>query len=113
MSRVSGREVETCERCRGAGSENPVRTAARALSIPVVEAVVGDHDPAGAFRLFETEADATPASADNEALVLHTSGTTSRPKVVPLMQRNIMASARNIAASLKLTDSDHWPVNTR
>lgn len=90
-----------------AGSENPVRTAARALSIPVVEAVVGDNDPAGAFRLFETEADATPASADNEALVLHTSGTTSRPKVVPLMQRNIMASARNIAASLKLTDSDH------
>ena len=90
-----------------AGSENPVRTAARALSIPVVEAVVGDHDPAGAFRLFETEADATPASADNEALVLHTSGTTSRPKVVPLMQRNIMASARNIVASLKLTDSDH------
>ncbi|GIR51135.1 MAG: AMP-dependent synthetase [Alphaproteobacteria bacterium] len=90
-----------------AGSENPVRAAASALSIPVVEAVVGDNDPAGAFRLFEAEADATPAGADNEALVLHTSGTTSRPKVVPLMQRNIMASARNIAASLELTDSDH------
>ena len=90
-----------------AGSENPVRAAASALSIPVVEAVVGDNDPAGAFRLCEAEADATPAGADNEALVLHTSGTTSRPKVVPLMQRNIMASARNIAASLELTDSDH------
>ena len=90
-----------------AGSENPVRAAASALSIPVVEAVVGDNDPAGAFRLFMSEADATPAGADNEALVLHTSGTTSRPKVVPLMQRNIMASARNIAASLELTDSDH------
>ena len=90
-----------------AGSENPVRAAASALSIPVVEAVVGDNDPAGAFRLFKVEADATPAGADNEALVLHTSGTTSRPKVVPLMQRNIMASARNIAASLELTDSDH------
>ncbi|MEK9790007.1 MAG: acyl--CoA ligase [Alphaproteobacteria bacterium] len=90
-----------------AGSENPVRAAASALSIPVVEAVVGDNDPAGAFRLLESEADATPAGADNEALVLHTSGTTSRPKVVPLMQRNIMASARNIAASLELTDSDH------
>ena len=90
-----------------AGSENPVRAAASALSIPVAEAVVGDKDPAGAFRLFKAEADATPAGADNEALVLHTSGTTSRPKVVPLMQRNIMASARNIAASLELTDSDH------
>ena len=90
-----------------AGSENPVRAAASALSIPVVEAVVGDTDPAGAFRLFEAEADATPAGADNEALVLHTSGTTSRPKVVPLMQRNIMASARNITASLDLTHRDH------
>ena len=90
-----------------AGSENPVRAAASALSIPVVEAVVGDNDPAGVFRLFEAEVDAPPAGADNEALVLHTSGTTSRPKVVPLMQRNIMASARNIAASLELTDSDH------
>ena len=90
-----------------AGSENPVRAAASALSIPVVEAVVGDNDPAGAFRLLEAEADAAPTGADNEALVLHTSGTTSRPKVVPLMQRNIMASARNIAASLELTDSDH------
>ncbi len=90
-----------------AGSENPVRAAASALSIPVVEAVVGDNDPAGAFRLFKAETDATPAGADNEALVLHTSGTTSRPKVVPLMQRNIMASARNIAASLELTNSDH------
>ena len=90
-----------------AGSENSVRAAASALSIPVVEAVVGDNDPAGAFRLLEAEADAAPTGADNEALVLHTSGTTSRPKVVPLMQRNIMASARNIAASLELTDSDH------
>ena len=90
-----------------AGSENPVRAAASALSMPVVEAVVANNDPAGAFMLFETEADATPVGADNEALVLHTSGTTSRPKVVPLMQRNIMASARNIAASLELTDSDH------
>ena len=51
-----------------AGSDNPVRAAASALSIPVVEAVVGDNDPAGGFRLFKAEADATPAGADNEAL---------------------------------------------
>ena len=37
--------------------------------------------------LLDDEADATPSGADDEALVLHTSGTTSRPKVVPLMQR--------------------------
>ena len=43
---------------------------------------------------------------DDQALVLHTSGTTSRPKIVPLRQRNLAASARNIARSLELTEHD-------
>ena len=43
---------------------------------------------------------------EDEALVLHTSGTTSRPKIVPLRQRNLAVSARNIAASLQLTTAD-------
>ena len=34
--------------------------------------------------------------------MLHTSGTTSRPKVVPLTNRNIYSSAINISNSLKL-----------
>ncbi len=45
-------------------------------------------------------ASAEPPVAADEALVLHTSGTTSRPKIVPLRQRNLAWSARNIAASL-------------
>jgi acyl-CoA synthetase (AMP-forming)/AMP-acid ligase II len=40
------------------------------------------------------------------ALVLHTSGTTSRPKIVPLTQRNVCASAVHVAESLSLTASD-------
>jgi acyl-CoA synthetase (AMP-forming)/AMP-acid ligase II len=40
------------------------------------------------------------------ALILHTSGTTSRPKIVPLLQSNVAASARNIGASLALTPAD-------
>jgi acyl-CoA synthetase (AMP-forming)/AMP-acid ligase II len=51
------------------------------------------------------EAAAPPVAAD-EALVLHTSGTTSRPKIVPLRQRNLAWSARNIAASLSLGPAD-------
>jgi amino acid adenylation domain-containing protein len=42
----------------------------------------------------------------DEALVLHTSGTTARPKMVPLTQANLSASAASIAASLGLTASD-------
>ena len=40
------------------------------------------------------------------ALVLHTSGTTSRPKIVPLLQRNLAASARHIRTTLALTPED-------
>jgi acyl-CoA synthetase (AMP-forming)/AMP-acid ligase II len=43
---------------------------------------------------------------DDVAVVLHTSGTTSRPKQVPLRQRNLMASARTIAAHYRLGSSD-------
>ena len=45
-------------------------------------------------------------TADDLALVLHTSGTTSRPKIVPLRQRNLARSARNIAVTLRLTSAD-------
>ncbi|MDO8261081.1 MAG: non-ribosomal peptide synthetase [Candidatus Magasanikbacteria bacterium] len=43
---------------------------------------------------------------DDTALVLHTSGTTSRPKIVPLTQRNIFASASNLVRTLHLTPED-------
>jgi len=46
------------------------------------------------------------ASADDVGLVLHTSGTTSRPKQVPLRQRNLMASAHTIAAHYRLGPAD-------
>ncbi len=43
---------------------------------------------------------------DDVAVVLHTSGTTSRPKQVPLRQRNLMASTRTIAAHYRLGPAD-------
>jgi acyl-CoA synthetase (AMP-forming)/AMP-acid ligase II len=39
-------------------------------------------------------------------MVLHTSGTTARPKIVPLTQANLVASAHSIAASLNLSAAD-------
>ena len=43
---------------------------------------------------------------DDVALVLHTSGTTSRPKRVPLRHRNLAASAVNIRDTYNLTPDD-------
>ena len=58
----------------------------------------------------ESPPDAAPVSerptADDVALVLHTSGTTSRPKIVPLRQRHVARSAAGIAESLALIAED-------
>ncbi len=43
---------------------------------------------------------------DDLALLLQTSGTTSRPKVVPLSHANLLTSAGHIANTLKLTPAD-------
>lgn len=48
----------------------------------------------------------TEPEGDDVALVLHTSGTTSRPKMVPLRHRNLAASVANIIPSYKLTKED-------
>src|SRR5437660_6715298 len=45
-------------------------------------------------------------SPEDFALILHTSGTTSRPKRVPLSHANLMTSARNVADTYKLTPED-------
>lgn len=46
------------------------------------------------------------ATEDDVALVLHTSGTTSRPKLVPLRHRNLVFSAQNIAHTYNLGAGD-------
>ena len=47
-----------------------------------------------------------PPSDDDVALVLHTSGTTSRPKMVPLRHRNLAASVANIVRCYRLGAED-------
>ncbi len=89
------------------GVETPARAAAAKLGVRLVELSVAEGAPAGAFTLdVAVIAEAKRNGPDDVALVLHTSGTTSRPKIVPLTARNIAASAQNIAASLHLTPQD-------
>lgn len=49
---------------------------------------------------------AVPRATGEVALVLHTSGTTSRPKRVPLQHANLAASVANIIATYELDEDD-------
>lgn len=46
------------------------------------------------------------ARSSDVALILHTSGTTSRPKTVPLLHLNIVRSTYNISQTYKLNEND-------
>jgi acyl-CoA synthetase (AMP-forming)/AMP-acid ligase II len=46
------------------------------------------------------------AQPDDVALVLHTSGTTGRPKAVPLTHKNLTRTMKNIQATYQLTPED-------
>ncbi|KAI0024188.1 acetyl-CoA synthetase-like protein [Xylariomycetidae sp. FL0641] len=52
------------------------------------------------------KADILKPQPDDVALVLHTSGTTSRPKVVPLTHRNLTRTMGNIKETYQLTAKD-------
>ncbi|KFM25904.1 Putative peroxisomal-coenzyme A synthetase [Auxenochlorella protothecoides] len=52
------------------------------------------------------EALADPPRGDDVALFLHTSGTTSRPKGVPLTHANLTASLENIRQTYEFTEAD-------
>jgi oxalate---CoA ligase len=81
-----------------AASASPAAGVARARHIPVIEI--------GSLTAPRPAAAAVRAKPDDVALVLHTSGTTSRPKLVPLTHANLCHSARHICESLSLTSQD-------
>ncbi len=93
------------------GDDTPARAAAAALGVPAMEIRAEPDSPAGTFS-FVGEPQGAPAGRggmagpDDVALVLHTSGTTSRPKIVPLLHRNVCATAENIRRTLRLEPGD-------
>jgi acyl-CoA synthetase (AMP-forming)/AMP-acid ligase II len=95
-----------------AGVDSPARKVAAKQSIPLVELHPQTSAGAGSFRLeppagLRGRAQSPgPGQPDDLALLLHTSGTTARPKLVPLSQSNLAASARHIATTLALSPAD-------
>jgi len=96
-----------------AGSSSPAVEVARRLGVRIIELEPRREQGAGSFALRDTSGAPRSAAAqggfaqsDDVALVLHTSGTTSRPKIVPLTHRNVCASARNIREFLSLSAAD-------
>jgi acyl-CoA synthetase (AMP-forming)/AMP-acid ligase II len=92
------------------GSDSPAVGVAGKRGIAIIELVTAD-EGAGAFDLQASGTAAAPgasgmAEAGDVALILHTSGTTSRPKIVPLTQANVCASACNVRDTLALTAAD-------
>lgn len=84
----------------------------RNLGIATLVLQFDPRDPAGVYQLRlvgKARAggeEVRAPGADDVALILHTSGTTSKPKKVPLSQRNICASADSIVRALSLTPRD-------
>ncbi len=95
-----------------AGMESPSRAVAARLGVPEIELIPDESGPAGRFRLdcsampARSPAKGGAAEAEDTALVLHTSGTTARPKIVPLSNANLAASAHNIRRHLALRAGD-------
>jgi acyl-CoA synthetase (AMP-forming)/AMP-acid ligase II/acyl carrier protein len=93
-----------------AGIDSPARAAAQARGIPLIELSPAYESEAGIFTLSDGgqsgAGHADFSQANDVALVLLTSGTTGRPKLVPLTHTNICSVAHNIRVALGLVESD-------
>ncbi len=115
-----------------ADSTSPAIEVAKKLGVRLLNLVVAPGAPAGVFSLTPRDGEgadpAQPAEQpaiqpviqpavraavqggyaqpEDVSMVLHTSGTTSRPKIVPLSQANLVASAKHIGRTLAFTAND-------
>lgn len=89
--------------------DGPAVAAATKAGMSLIRLSVPEGAAAGYFTLQSEASGAAKTQApdaEDVALILHTSGTTSRPKIVPLSQANVAASAQHVQASLALSPAD-------
>ena len=87
------------------------RKVASASTIKIGASIDAEGRVSFSIQEAKLEAQESPVAAgllgpDDMALKLHTSGTTSRPKRVPLTHANLAISARNVAKTYRLTAED-------
>jgi acyl-CoA synthetase (AMP-forming)/AMP-acid ligase II len=114
---LSAREFERCLSALRAtallvphGSFSSVVALARSLHLRVLHLLPDPASPAGLFSLasdWDVSASLEQSATEGDpALLLFTSGTTARPKLVPLTHRQLALSAENICSALQLGPSD-------
>ncbi|TQD94500.1 hypothetical protein C1H46_019921 [Malus baccata] len=93
--------------------EEPIHAAQAAASKLNIPHVTANLSAAANHVTLSSAAEGSPDSVSqlvkdpsDVALFLHTSGTTSRPKGVPLTQLNLASSVQNIKSVYKLIESD-------
>jgi len=86
------------------------RRVAHALGIPIIDVSTRPDEAAGAFSIVgqapQRVVDDGFASSADDAFILLTSGSTSRPKTVPLTHMSVCLSAHNVDANLALGSRD-------
>jgi acyl-CoA synthetase (AMP-forming)/AMP-acid ligase II len=92
-----------------AGAELPALRAAEALEIPVVRVAVPPAAPVGVFELEDVGAVALRQrlpERNRPAFLLHTGGSTGRPKLVRLGDGHLAASTASMARAVRLEPGD-------
>jgi acyl-CoA synthetase (AMP-forming)/AMP-acid ligase II/thioesterase domain-containing protein len=88
------------------GHDGPAVSVAEELGLGLIRLIPQTDRPAGSLT-FKATSPLTADSLDPEVgLLLHTSGTTARPKLAPLKRERLYESARNVARTLKLSAED-------
>ena len=89
--------------------QGPARKTAKKLGLKIINSISKDKSILDDLRLDEDSrkvGKTNSAKDPTTALILHTSGTTSKPKMVPLNYINLISSAKNITKSLNISNKD-------